>query len=159
MNKYAPHVFVIPEDNADRQIADGFVLHPRVKDVRIRVMPPAGGWPNVRQTFEDEYIPTLRRFHQAHVVLLIDFDGRIDERRAQFEQVIPIDLKLRVFVVGSKDNPETLRQALNIGFEKIGESLANDCDAGIAEHWQHEQLEHNDEERQRMVQIVKPFLF
>lgn len=30
VNKYKPHVFVIPEDDADRQIADGFVLHPGV---------------------------------------------------------------------------------------------------------------------------------
>ena len=45
------------------------------------------------------------------------------------------------------------------GYEEIGKSLANDCDAGTAEHWDHEQLKHNDAERHRLVQTVKPFLF
>jgi hypothetical protein len=65
----------------------------------------------------------------------------------------------RVFVVGSKHEPETLKRALKIGFEAIGKSLANDCDTGTAECWDHEQLQHNDAERRRLVQIVKPFLF
>src|SRR5947209_18812124 len=127
MNKYAPHVYVIPEDDRDRQIADGFVLHHQVKDTRIQVVPPAGGWSKVLKTFRDEYIQKIREYPHAHVVMLIDFDGRIDERRAEFEQAIPDDLKVRVFVVGSKDNPETLKKALKISFEEIGKSLANDC--------------------------------
>jgi hypothetical protein len=159
MNKYEPHVYVIPEDDADRQIANGFVLHHKVDARRIQVMPKAGGWSNVRKTFQDEYIQTLRNYPQAHVVLLIDFDGHIDERRAQFEQAIPDQFKPRVFVVGSKDNPETLKKALNLSFEKIGESLANDCDADTTTLWGHEQLNHNDPDRQRLVQTVKPFLF
>ena len=64
-----------------------------------------------------------------------------------------------MFVVGSKDKPETLKKALNISFEEIGKSLADDCDAGTTELWGHEQLQHNDAERQRLVQTVKPFLF
>jgi hypothetical protein len=154
MNKYAPHVYVIPEDDADRQIADGFVDHHQVKYTGIRVMPPAGGWRNVLKRFQDEYIQTLRNHEHAHVVLLIDFDGHTDERRAEFEQTIPVDLKSRVFVVGPKDNPETLKKALKISWEEIGKSLANDCDAGTAEHWNHEQLQHNDAERQRLMQSV-----
>ena len=154
MNKYASHVYVIPEDDADRQIADGFVLHHQVKAARIQVMPLAGGWRNVLKTFQDEYIQALRKYQQAHVVMLIDFDGHTDERRAEFAQAIPDDLRARVFVVGSKDNPETLKKALKISFEEIGKSLANDCDAGTAEHWDHEQLKHNDAERQRLVQKV-----
>ena len=58
MNKYAPHVYVIPEDDRDRQIAGGFVGHHQVKDPRIKVMPIAGGWPNVLKTFQEEYIRT-----------------------------------------------------------------------------------------------------
>ena len=50
MNKYVECVYVIPEDDADRQIADGFVLHPRVKEAPIQVLPPAGGWPKVLET-------------------------------------------------------------------------------------------------------------
>lgn len=159
MNKYAPHVYIIPEDDRDRQIAEGFVNHHEVDDRRIHVMPLAGGWGHVLKIFQDEYIQTLRNYLQAHVVMLIDFDGKIDERRAEFEGAIPADLRARVFVVGSKHEPETLKKALKIGFEDIGKSLAADCGANSAEHWNHEQLQHNDAERQRLVQTVKPFLF
>jgi hypothetical protein len=159
MNKYASHVYVIPEDDADRQLAGGFVNHHKVDDRRIQVMPLAGGWRNVLTTFLDEYIHTLRNYPQAHVVMVIDFDGHTDERRAEFEQAIPGDLKARVFVVGSKDKPETLKKALKISFEEIGKYLADDCDTGTWKYWAHEQLQHNDAERQRLVQIVKPFLF
>ena len=159
MNKYAPHVYVIPEDDRNRQIANGFVLHHQVKDRRIQVVPPAGGWSKVLKTFRDEYIKELSDYPGAHVVMLIDFDGQVENRKADFEHEIPEEFKTRVFVVGSKHNPETLKKALKIGFEQIGKSLANDCDAGTPEHWNHEQLQHNDAELQRFVQTVKPFLF
>jgi len=159
MNKYAPHIYVIPEDDRNRQIADGFVLHHAVNDPRIRVMPPAGGWPKVLQTFRDEYVPKLREHSHAHVVMLIDFDDKIEKRTADFEQEIPDEFKTRVFVVGSKYEPETLKKAMKLGFEAIGESLANDCVEETVDHWGHEQLHHNEAERQRMVQAVKPFLF
>ena len=77
------------------------------------VVPPAGGWPNVLKKFQEEYIPTLRKYPVAHVVMLIDFDDRVDLRKADFERAIPDDLKSRVFVVGSKDDPETLKNELN----------------------------------------------
>jgi hypothetical protein len=130
MNKYAPHVYVIPEDDADRQIADGFVLHPQVKDARIQVVPPSGGWPKVLQTFRDEYIPKLRVYGDAHVVMLIDFDGQVETRRALFEEEIPAEFRTRVFVIGSRVNPETLRSALSQSFEAIGNTLADDCATG-----------------------------
>jgi hypothetical protein len=159
MNRYAPHVYVIPEDDRNRQIADGFILHHQVKETRIKVAPPAGGWSRVLETFRDEYIPKLRDYPDAHVVMLVDFDDQVENRKARFEQEIPAALKARVFVVGSKHEPETLKKALKIGFEEIGKSLANDCDANTAELWDHEQLQHNAADRNRLVQTVKPFLF
>lgn len=159
MNRYAPHVYVIPEDDRDRQIADGFVLHHQVKDARIQVVPPAGGWSKVLKTFQDEYIPRLRDYPDAHVVMLIDFDDQVGKRKREFDQEIPANFKTRVFVVGSKYEPETLKKALNISFEEIGKSLANDCGAGTVEYWDHAQLQHNDAERQRLVQTVMPFVF
>lgn len=159
MNKKVPHVYAIPEDDADRQMADGFCLHDSVDNRRIQVMPPVGGWTNVLRKFIDEYIPILRRYPVAHVVLIIDFDGCTDERRARFEEAIPSDLKTRVFVLGSRDEPETLKSALRISLEQIGARLADDCDQGTSLVWDHEQLRHNDADRQRLDQTVKPFLF
>ncbi len=43
--------------------------------------------------------------------------------------------------------------------ELIGNSLAGDCDGGTAVLWSHEHLIHNDADRQRLFQTVKPFLF
>jgi hypothetical protein len=159
MNKYVEHVYVIPEDDADRQIAVGFVNHRRVRDTRIQVMPVAGGWRNVLKTFMDEYIRKLRDYPLAHVVMIIDFDGCFDQRREEFENSIPVDIKPRVFVVGPKHTPETIKGALNKSFEKIGESLADECDAGPAGLWGHVQLNHNDPDRRRLDQTVKPFFF
>jgi hypothetical protein len=159
MNKYAPHVYVIPEDDADRQIADGFALHHRVKETRIQVMPPAGGWLKVLETFRDEYIPKLRNYPTTHVVMLIDFDNQVEKRRANFEQETPKEFKTRVFVIGSKDAPETLKKETKKSFEEIGRSLADDCDAGTTVLWGHEQLSHNDADRKRLVETVMPFLF
>ncbi len=48
-------------------------------------MPPAGGWNDVLKTFQKEYTQKLRAYPKAHVVMLIDFDGHFDERRADFE--------------------------------------------------------------------------
>ncbi len=159
MNKYREHVYVIPEDDADRQIAVGFVDHHRVDVRRIQIMPVAGGWSHVLSTFREEYLLTLRNFPTTHVVLLIDFDGQVENRKQEFEQAIPEDVKARVFVVGSCDEPETLKSALNIGFEQIGKSLAEDCDKDTVDYWSHEQLQHNDAERKRLILTVKPFLF
>lgn len=159
MNRYKDHIYVIPEDGANEQIANGFVNHHSVKHGQIQVMPAAGGWSNVLTTFQEEYITALRNYPLAHVVMVIDFDEDVQRRRARFQQEIPDNLKSRVFVIGSRDEPETLKRLLNIGFEKLGESLANDCDLGIAEHWNHEQLQHNDPERQRLFQTVRPFVF
>jgi hypothetical protein len=159
MNKYAPHVYVIPEDDRDRQIADGFVLHHQVKDSRIQVVPPAGGWSKVLKTFRDEYIKKLNDYAHAHVIMLIDFDDHVDTRRAEFDKEIPDEFKTRVYVIGSKNTPESLKNELKKSFEAIGTSLADDCEAGTTVWWDHEHLKHNELDRKRLVETVKPFLF
>jgi hypothetical protein len=51
MNRYTDHLYVIPEDDRDRQLAVGFRDHDQVKTSRMQLMPPAGGWWNVLATF------------------------------------------------------------------------------------------------------------
>jgi hypothetical protein len=159
MNRYESHVYVIPEDDHDRQIAVGFIDHHKVRDSRIQVMPVAGGWRNVLETFRVEYIPKLRDYPKGHVVMLIDFDGDFKRRRAEFEQATPVDLQARVFVVGPERTPEALKNELKKSFEQIGAALADDCDAGTTTFWDYAQLRHNDSDRERLVQTVKPILF
>jgi hypothetical protein len=79
-NKYKPHLIVVPEDEADRQMAFGFVFHPAVLPASVDVRPPAGGWAAVLDLYERQFVPHLRKFPAARVVLLLDFDDRGDER-------------------------------------------------------------------------------
>ncbi len=159
MNKYEPHLYVVPEDRADGELAGGFALHHQVDDRRLQVVPPPGGWRNVLDTFRDEYIPALRKFPRGHVLLLIDFDGQGERRKAEFDVAIPEDLKPRVFVIGPERNPELLKANVGATWESIGKSLAENCDDDRTGLWGHEQLRHNEAERRRLVRIVKPFLF
>jgi hypothetical protein len=159
MNLYAPHIYVIPEDDCDRQLADGFIYHDQVKAARVKVMPPPGGWREVLKTFTNEYIHKLRNNQKGHILLLIDFDDHYDDRRKEFDDAIPDDLKERVFVVGAKLTPEQLKRELARNYEQIGLLLADDCFAGTAITWDHNHLKHNEPDRLRLVSIVKPILF
>lgn len=159
MDGFPPYVYVIPEDDAYRQIADGFVLQESVDSRRIQVMPVAGGWVHVLETFKNEYVSRLRSRDRDHAVLLIDFDGTLESRLSHFQLEIPDDVRARVFVIGARDEAETLKKALRQSLERIGRSLAEDCHDGTTTRWDHDQLQHNDGERKRLVNAVKPFLF
>jgi len=160
VNKYQDHVYVIPEDDADRQIADGFVLHPGVRANQVQVVEPAGGWRPVIDTFLKEYLPLLKQNLRTHVVMIVDFDSHPSGRRTQVASEVPASVQDRVFIIGPFDTPEALRKELNRGgFEDIGQELAEECDRGVLEVWSHAHMEDNDDERRRLIEIVKPFLF
>jgi hypothetical protein len=159
VNKFLPHVFVIPEDRADEQIANGFVLHDQVDTRQIQVLQCADGWGDVLEKFEIEYIPYLKNHRDGYVILLIDFDLQYDGRRERFDKAVPGDLKNRVFVVGAKETPETLRQALGMRFEDIGLSLAEDCYQGTVDLWNHDLLSQNEPDRIRLLETVRSIVF
>ena len=50
MNKYQPHVLVLPEDDANRQIAIGFDIELGGL-AQFKVLRPAGGWREVLDQF------------------------------------------------------------------------------------------------------------
>jgi len=127
VNRYQPHVLIIPEDRADEQIANGFTKHDQVTLKQVQVMPYADGWPGVLNKFMTQYISYLRNYKNAYIVLLIDFDAKYESQRHRFDTAVPDDLKDRVFVVGAKEDPERLRQVMGKGFEEIGSDLADDC--------------------------------
>jgi hypothetical protein len=158
VNKYKPHLYVIPEDDADRQIANGFEQHPSATR-QIQVVAEAGGWAEVLEIFRTEYVPLLQQSVNTHVVMLIDFDGALDARRSVFEAAIPKTLRDRVFIVGPRDTPEILRQSIMRGYEDIGRSLANDCINNQSGTWAHEHLRHNEAERIRLANCLRPFIF
>lgn len=158
INKYLPHLLVLPEDEANANIVNGFVLHPQLNDRSIQVLPPAGGWTAVVEKFEKSYVPKMRQYSDRYMVLLIDFDTK-DNRFEYVSKRIPDDLKSRVFILGVLDEPEDLRKTLGKSFESIGDNLAANCADSTNELWEHQLLKHNETELKRMAALVKPFLF
>jgi hypothetical protein len=66
-NKHKPHVIVLPEDDANRQIANGFLLDPSIKPRNIQVLNPAGGWGKVLDSFLEDHVAGLRKWPQRHL--------------------------------------------------------------------------------------------
>jgi hypothetical protein len=158
INRYKPHLLVLPEDDANRQIANGFLLDSKLNSLAIQVLPAAHGWEDVVHKFTNGYASTMRQYSYRMIALLIDFDQDKD-RLNYVKKYIPGDLADRVFVLGVFSEPESLRSDIRKSFEKIGEALSNDCPDDTNELWGHELLKHNKNELARMVPLVKPFLF
>jgi hypothetical protein len=159
INRYTPHIIVLPEDRANEEIANGFSQNLNVNYNIIQVDRPAGGWTKVVEKFTEVHVPEMRIYSRRMIVLLIDFDKR-EDRLGYIENQIPEELKDRVFVLGAQSNPESLkRDTKKKTFEDIGEALAKDCSDNTNELWGHPLLEHNKTELERMILAVKPFLF
>ena len=69
MNRYKPHVLVVPEDDANRQLANGFLQNPALNLRAIQVLPPAGGWVKVLNNLLNDYRAMLGEFPECHLVL------------------------------------------------------------------------------------------
>jgi hypothetical protein len=158
INKHRPHLIVLPEDDANRQIANGFILNSNINQRAIQVLPPAGGWQKTIDAFIKNHAPTMRQFLERRMVLLIDFDQK-DNRFEYVTGQIPEDLSERVFILGVQSEPENLRKSLQKSYENIGESLAVDCVENSNQFWEHELLKHNQPELERMISDIKPYLF
>ena len=78
-NKFRPHVMSFPEDDANRQIANGCLLDDSLDHRAIHVEPIAGGWTKVRDQFAEVYAKEMQRRQHRHMVLMIDFD-EIEDR-------------------------------------------------------------------------------
>jgi hypothetical protein len=155
VNRELPHLFVLPEDDANRQMANGF--HQRIDRVRqMQVLRPAGGWTKVLTVFGSEYVTAMERNANMFVVLMIDLDensSRLDQARA----AIPHYLADRVFILSTWSRPEKLKPDLGT-FEAIGLKVAEDCRNETDGTTRHDLLRHNLGELNRLRQHVLPFL-
>jgi hypothetical protein len=158
VNSYLPHVLVLPEDDANSQIATGF--HLQVDSAKYRqmdVLPVAGGWNEVLETFISVHVVEMERHADRYMVLLIDFDER-EERLQHAKTRIPAHLTHRVFIIGAWSEPEALRKDLG-SYETIGSALAKDCREETDTIWAHDLLRHNASELHRLRALVRPILF
>ena len=74
VNDYKPHLFVIPEDDANRQFAHGFELYFRLRSRAMQVMHVAGGWEKVVNQILEIYVPKVLSNPNTHVVGIIRID-------------------------------------------------------------------------------------
>jgi hypothetical protein len=155
VNQYLPHVLVLPEDDANSQLANGFTLD--VSTRQIQVLEPAGGWMKVLECFESDHVRAMQSCTPRYMVLLIDFDG-VPGRLNVAKNFIPDHLTDRVFVLGVWTEPEKLRADLG-SYETIGMALAKDCREETDTTWGHDLLRHNAAEIDRLRDRVRPFLF
>lgn len=159
VNAYTPHLLVLPEDDANKDIANGFLLDSRVWPRKIQVLPPAGGWSKTIDCAAKEHAQGMQNFPERRLLLLIDFDNDVVNRLAIVIAKIPPAFYSRVFVLGVSSEPEILRTACAKKFESIGETLAGECASGQQMLWAHPLLTHNAPELTRLILDVKPFLF
>jgi len=156
VNKYLPHVYVLPEDDANRQLANGFVLNVRVQR-QLYILEEAGGWNEVLERFCSIFAAEMDRFQERFMILLIDMDNKA-ERLELAKTRIPAHLRDRVFILGVLTEPEDLRHELG-SFETIGLSLAKDCREETDATWSHRLLRHNAGEFERLRVQIRPILF
>ena len=157
VNKYQPHVFVLPEDDANRQLANGFLGDRSLLIRRIQVLPEVGGWTQVLERFESDHVVEMDHYPHRLMVLLIDCDGR-EDRLDDAKARIPERLSDRVFILGTLTKPEGLKADLG-SYETIGLRMAKDCREGTDTIWGHELLQHNASELDRLREHVRPILF
>jgi hypothetical protein len=156
-DRYKPHLLVLPEDDANRELASGFLKALDLDKARqLRVLPVAGGWESVLNQFSSDWAPRMDSNGNRFMVLLIDFDGKND-RLSRAKEFIPARLADRVFVLGVWTEPEDFKGGRP--YETIGKDLARDCREGTEKLWGHELLRHNAGEVDRLRTFVRPFLF
>lgn len=159
VNRWEPHIVVIPEDEANLQLVNGFINYFAVNSRQLGLESPAGGWMPALTLFESDHVSYLRRYKKGNVVILIDFDGEEDARRTYCENRIPDDVKPRTFLIGTRNQPEDLRREIKLSLESIGESAARDCAQNQTHFWGHDHLTHNLTELARLLPIAHPILF
>jgi hypothetical protein len=155
-NDYLPHIFVIPEDDANRQIALAFLLELGMKSNRYKLFPPARGWSHVIESFELDHVANMDRFSERFIILLIDFDK--DASRLEYvKSRIPSNLVDRVFILGAWSQPEELKKYFG-SLDDIGAALARDCQKERSAIWGHRLLQNNTNELQRVQTLVCPLI-
>jgi hypothetical protein len=160
-NRHKPHVVVLPvvvlpEDDADHELATGFELESDTR--QLQVLPYADGWLKTLDAVEIDHSADMRRWPTRHLILVIDFDDNAD-RITYAKTKIPDDLKERVYVIGSLSDPQKLRSSIGRDLESIGRGLADDCRNDTNATWNHPLLQHNAAELDRLRNQVRPILF
>lgn len=160
VNLFLPHLIVIPEDNANREIANGFRLIIEKNDRQFLIKKLARGWPNGRNELValSDSTGHLQKYKSSHAALIVDFDGK-RERGSEIKQMVAEGVRDRVFVIGVLTEPEELRNVTRMKFEQLGSQIGEGCKGSSIGFWQHDLLVHNIEEIRRLSGAVRDIFF
>ena len=160
VNLSLPHLIVIPEDDANREIANGFRLLVEKNARQFWIKKPARGWPKGKEELVamSESTGHLQKYKSSHAALIVDFDGK-RERGSEVKRLVGEGVRDRVFVIGVLTEPEKLRNATGIKFEQLGRQIAEGCKDSSIDFWQHDLLVHNIEEIRRLSGAVRDIFF
>jgi hypothetical protein len=157
VNKYRPHILVLPEDEATRQMANGF--YQNIPDQRYtQILPVAGGCDHVVDCFKSDYMSSMEAYENRHFVLVIDFDkrpNRLQHIKTQIDQRI----MSRVFILGAFLEAEDLRRSVGENLETIGLLLAQDCQNQTMNTWKTPLFDHLQDEIERARLTLRPLIF
>ena len=161
MNKYRPHIYILPEDEADNDFVVGFLNLPIFDNTRIAPLryggEYGGGWLKAVEKFKNDHIPDMNKFPGRYMILVIDFD-KYDDRAEKIQNFdIPDTLRDRVFIIGSRTNPQSLKKELKMNGEEIGEAIARSCAEKTGTIWDHPLLKHNQAEIDRLRPVIEQF--
>ena len=74
-NKYTHHLIVIPEDQAVRDIVNGFSTCLDANEKQFSVYDLARGWERGKETLLELSKGYMRKYSNSYAVLIVDFDG------------------------------------------------------------------------------------
>jgi hypothetical protein len=151
---------VISEDNANREIANGFRLVVEKNARQFWINKSARGWLNGRQELVamSESTGHLQKYKSSNAALIVDFDGK-RERGSEIKQMVAEGVRDRVFVIGVLTEPEKLRNVTGMKFEQLGSQIGEGCKGSSIGFWQHDLLVHNIEEIRRLSGAVRDIFF
>ena len=165
VNKFKPHIRILPEDHACADILNGFMLHDQLM-FTIQPMSVAGGWPKAKSLLQNVHVPEMRQNPNIYLVVLIDMDKKTapiiepeETRKHEFHKLVPSELMARVAFLGAWKDPESLTRKTNRSREEIGMQLATECYDGTRSLWEHEDLRHNMDELDRIGDRLRKILF
>jgi hypothetical protein len=156
-NSHKPHVLVLAEDEPYRKLAAGFVDHHDIKSViRAEV---CGGWTSVFDQARQE-IRQMHKFKERILVLLMDFDRNYEARKQRLDEIVPPDLKDRVFLLGANVESEDLKRNFQSSSHfNVGKKIADACVRSPVVLSETPQLTNSIQEMRRLRSKVENFLF
>ena len=145
-NRERWHLFIKPEDDANRQLANGFVESLSfLAQTKVQIDRPAGGYLKALEFVADAQ---LERFPERRLLILIDFDKSADIRKRIVERYSSVNN--RIFVLGAKPEAEDLRRELKCHLCECGAKIADSCEDSGCAIWAIDSLRHNEKSLSRL---------